>query len=138
MDPGTATNQQDAGEDIFFDCPNCGQNMSIDGKAAGLIVNCRGCSNKVQIPQLNTPRPPAVPAASESPDNQARILLESLSSSQARIQEITEKYNEVQRRRAFLERMRVENLHLFNEINQHLEQIRASCDRLTEIMQDAP
>jgi hypothetical protein len=112
--------------------------MSIDGKAAGLIVNCRGCSNKVQIPQLNTPRPPAVPAASESPDNQARILLESLSSSQARIQEITEKYNEVQRRRAFLERMRVENLHLFNEINQHLEQIRASCDRLTEIMQDAP
>lgn len=141
MDSGTASTPQDDAEDVFFDCPSCGQSMCIDPKAAGLIVNCPGCTSKVQIPNPHAPHSapaPPVSAAENPPDEQARILLDSLSTSQVRFRELSDRYSEVQRRRAFLERMRVENLQLFNEINQQLEQIRTSCDRLTEIMQDAP
>ena len=114
--------------------------MSIDEKAAGLIVNCPGCNGKVQVPHPEGPpaQAPANPDQSEPPNEQIRTLLESLTNSQARFMEISEKYNEVQRRRALLERMRVEDHHLFNEIRQHLEQIRTSCDRVSEIMKDAP
>jgi len=145
VNEGAMPTEQETSEDIFFECPNCGQSMSIDPKAAGLIVNCSGCSSKVQIPTQSvqgapqvSPPPPAPAVEPGMPDEQTRILLESLTSSQTRIQEMSENYNEVQRRRAFLERMRVENLQLFSEINEHIEQIKTSYDRLVEIMNDAP
>ena len=142
MSQGSAT---DTANEIYFECPNCGQSMSIDGQASGLIINCSGCSSKVQIPGTSQSAAPAaapdlfpIAPTGDMPDDQTRILLDSLTSSQIRIQEMSEKYNEVQRRRAFLERMRVDNLTLFNEIQTHLETIKASYDRLVEIMDDTP
>ena len=44
---------------IRFDCPRCGQTLSVEEKGAGMLVNCPTCRGKIQIP-LGT--------ASQAPD----------------------------------------------------------------------
>ncbi len=36
--------------DIVFDCPNCGKNMTIDYRGAGLQINCTECGKEVLVP----------------------------------------------------------------------------------------
>lgn len=145
-------------DELFFECPGCGQSMAIDAKAEGLVVSCPKCEIKVRVPRRpgteaktpplsqQTPEPQPISAPPQDEPSmpgdvdadQIRVLLESLASSQSRIQQLNERYNETQRRRAFLERMRAEHLGLFNEIHEQLETIKNSYDRLVEIMEDAP
>ena len=36
--------------DIVFDCPNCGHNLCVDYRAAGLQVPCSDCGAIIQVP----------------------------------------------------------------------------------------
>ena len=36
--------------DISFDCPNCGKNLVIDYRGAGLQINCSACGASVLVP----------------------------------------------------------------------------------------
>ncbi len=36
--------------DIVFDCPNCGHNLVVDYRAAGLQVPCSDCGAIIQVP----------------------------------------------------------------------------------------
>ncbi len=36
--------------DIVFDCPNCGHNLVVDYRAAGLQVPCSDCGSIIQVP----------------------------------------------------------------------------------------
>ena len=36
--------------DIVFDCPNCGHNLVVDYRAAGLQVPCSACGSIIQVP----------------------------------------------------------------------------------------
>ena len=36
--------------DITFDCPHCGKNLSIDPRGAGLVINCTQCGEPVTVP----------------------------------------------------------------------------------------
>ncbi len=36
--------------DIVFDCPNCGHNLVVDYRAAGLQVPCTDCGAIIQVP----------------------------------------------------------------------------------------
>lgn len=36
--------------DIVFDCPNCGHNLCVDYRAAGLPVPCSDCGAIIQVP----------------------------------------------------------------------------------------
>jgi transcription elongation factor Elf1 len=36
--------------DIRFNCPTCGQHLSVEGRGAGMMVNCPGCNEQIEIP----------------------------------------------------------------------------------------
>lgn len=36
--------------DIVFDCPECGHNLCIDYRAAGLQINCVECGQPILVP----------------------------------------------------------------------------------------
>ena len=36
--------------DIVFDCPECGHNLCIDYRAAGLQINCVNCGKPILVP----------------------------------------------------------------------------------------
>jgi uncharacterized membrane protein YdbT with pleckstrin-like domain len=44
--------------DIRFDCPRCGQNLAVEAKGAGMIVNCPSCKEQIEIPRASTAPPP--------------------------------------------------------------------------------
>jgi transcription elongation factor Elf1 len=46
--------------DIRFNCPACGQQLSVEEKGAGMKVNCPSCNEQIEIPQGST-RPPPLP-----------------------------------------------------------------------------
>jgi predicted amidophosphoribosyltransferase len=54
--------------DITFNCPRCGQNLSVDETGAGMTLECPTCKGQIQIPrpapprvQASPPPPPVVP-----------------------------------------------------------------------------
>jgi DNA-directed RNA polymerase subunit RPC12/RpoP len=42
--------------DISFNCPRCGQNLSVEEKGAGMLVNCPTCNEQIEIPRGNAPQ----------------------------------------------------------------------------------
>jgi transcription elongation factor Elf1 len=46
--------------DIRFNCPHCGQHLSVEPRGAGSAVNCPNCNEQIEIPQGST-RPPPLP-----------------------------------------------------------------------------
>jgi phage FluMu protein Com len=46
--------------DIHFDCPRCGQSLSVEERGAGMRVNCPKCNEQIEIPRggASSPRPP--------------------------------------------------------------------------------
>jgi len=43
--------------DIHFNCPRCGQKLSVEGSGVGLIVNCPVCEAEIEIPPGTAPQP---------------------------------------------------------------------------------
>src|SRR6266513_1228546 len=49
--------------DIRFNCPRCGQHLSVEGIGAGMLVNCPSCKEQIESPHSTVPPPPVpVPA----------------------------------------------------------------------------
>src|SRR6266540_367135 len=46
--------------DISFNCPRCGQHLTVDDSGAGMQVNCPTCKEQIKIPQASAtpPQPP--------------------------------------------------------------------------------
>jgi membrane protein YdbS with pleckstrin-like domain/DNA-directed RNA polymerase subunit RPC12/RpoP len=44
--------------DIHFNCPRCGQNLSVEERGAGMIVNCPSCKGQIEIPRGTAPQAP--------------------------------------------------------------------------------
>lgn len=60
--------------DIQFNCPRCGQHLTVDDKAAGLQIECPTCKGRIPVPakpasSSPTPvsPPPSGPATSSGP-----------------------------------------------------------------------
>jgi len=47
--------------DLLFKCPNCEQELEVDGSAAGSEINCPSCGEAILIPEPQSalPKPPA-------------------------------------------------------------------------------
>ena len=43
--------------DIVFDCPNCNQELAVDGAGAGTEIECPACGETITIPQESTKTP---------------------------------------------------------------------------------
>src|SRR5262249_11768101 len=37
--------------DIRFNCPRCGQNLEVEQRGAGMIVDCPSCKEQIEIPR---------------------------------------------------------------------------------------
>jgi hypothetical protein len=49
--------------DIRFNCPHCGQHLTVEERGAGTLVNCPTCSEQIEIPgSAAPPLPPSVRA----------------------------------------------------------------------------
>jgi DNA-directed RNA polymerase subunit RPC12/RpoP len=46
--------------EIIFNCPNCEQELSVDGEGAGSEIKCPTCGAKITIPD-NAPEPASAP-----------------------------------------------------------------------------
>jgi len=53
--------------DIVFDCPRCGQHLSVEERGAGILVNCPGCQEQIEIPRSTGSQPPKVPVRATPP-----------------------------------------------------------------------
>jgi hypothetical protein len=51
--------------DIHFNCPRCGQHLSVEGRGAGMPVNCPSCKREIEIPRGSVP----VPATRQTPQS---------------------------------------------------------------------
>jgi len=40
--------------DIQFDCPRCGQHLTVEQRGAGMAVNCPSCNEQIEIPRSQT------------------------------------------------------------------------------------
>jgi transcription elongation factor Elf1 len=48
--------------DIRFNCPACGQQLSVEERGAGMKVNCPSCNGQIEIPRSTAPvTPPPIP-----------------------------------------------------------------------------
>jgi DNA-directed RNA polymerase subunit RPC12/RpoP len=52
--------EAESNADICFNCPACGQHLSVEQRGAGSAVNCPNCNEQIEIPQGST-RPPPLP-----------------------------------------------------------------------------
>src|SRR5206468_10859377 len=59
--------------DIRFNCPRCGESLSVEEKGAGMVVNCPTCNGQIEIPRGTAQPPPApkpsVPTIRQTPKN---------------------------------------------------------------------
>jgi GYF domain 2 len=44
--------------DILFNCPRCGQHLSVEERGAGMLVNCPACKEQIKIPFGIAPQTP--------------------------------------------------------------------------------
>lgn len=50
----------DRSVDIHFNCPRCGQKLSVEGGGVGVRVNCPSCNEAIDVPR-DTASPPPLP-----------------------------------------------------------------------------
>jgi DNA-directed RNA polymerase subunit RPC12/RpoP len=54
--------------DISFNCPRCGQNLCVEERGAGMLVDCPKCNEKIEIPRSTAPpRAIPIPATAQVP-----------------------------------------------------------------------
>jgi predicted RNA-binding Zn-ribbon protein involved in translation (DUF1610 family) len=41
--------------DISFNCPHCGQHLSVEERGAGTLVNCPNCNQQIEVPRRAAP-----------------------------------------------------------------------------------
>jgi len=147
------------GNDIVFDCPECGKSLAIDQRGVGLMISCTDCKAMIQVPvpegmELEEEEPEALDAEefgletetqslntvelteSEKDERIAQLEL-SLVASQSKVQELVESLKELYNRRNYLEGVRVENLGRSEKMGRELALIQDALDRIVSVMQEA-
>ena len=74
--------------EIIFDCPHCGQELSVDSAGAGAEIKCPTCAETITIPAESTKPAPATPPVEEEAlaPSLAPSAIASYSSAAAKVQ----------------------------------------------------
>lgn len=116
-----ATSAADGGDeikptDIVFDCPQCGHNLAIDYRGAGLQINCVECNHPVLVP---IPEGMKIDDLDLSPGELLTQLFQTrrmMLKSEQRIAELEEAIASIKARRTELEKARITTLHRCAEL----------------------
>jgi len=119
--------------DIVFDCPQCGKNLAIEERGAGMTITCPDCQNTIQVPY---PESELIEEGDDGGDEQVRLLREQLAAAQGRAAELAGELETAQAKIERLEKTR-------SDLQGHLEQISTewgviqnALDRVMALMQD--
>ena len=102
--------------DIVFDCPNCGHNLAIDYRGAGLQIKCVECGMPTLVP---IPEGMTVTDLDLSPGELLAQLFQTrgvLNKREMQIAELSQALDSVKARRSELERSRMTTLHRYAEM----------------------
>ena len=102
--------------DIVFDCPQCGHNLAIDYRGAGLQINCVECNHPVLVP---IPEGMKIDDLDLSPGELLTQLFQTrrmMLKSEQRISELEEAISSIKSRRTELEKSRITTLHRCAEL----------------------
>ena len=136
-------------QDILFDCPNCGKNLGIDARGAGLVVTCPDCGTKMQVP-MSTPDARALAGSDKTqagggvePGNMSAADYTEVAKPVSREEILQEKVHrlqltmeEVLDRKRELEKFRIDYALRFERIREEMATIQAALDRMVDILQD--
>lgn len=126
-------------DDVFFYCPICGKSMVIDGRGAGLMVDCPSCESEVLVPQESQRElPPSlqVEGAAEATKRIA-ALTKALKASHDDVTKLSASFSEVNNRRKFLEQQRTEGIKRLERMAEEISVIQAAINRVVEILYDS-
>ena len=120
-DNAQVVSADDAGDeikptDIVFDCPNCGHNLAIDYRGAGLQITCVECGMPALVPipdGMNDSDLDLSPGELLSQLFQTRGIL---NKRDQHIAELSQALDSVKARRSELERSRMTTLHRYAEL----------------------
>jgi len=115
--------------DILFNCPHCDKSLTINQAGAGLTITCPDCEEQVQVPMIEEEE--------EKENEKAQQLANALAQSQARVQELVENLAATQRRRGFLEHLRVKNMDRFESLSREMFSIQSAIDRIVSILEES-
>jgi DNA-directed RNA polymerase subunit RPC12/RpoP len=131
MDNGNAFPPGFSEQDILFECPQCGKSLGIDERGAGLIVTCPDCGTKMQVPVpersagfmtvADYTRPPGLAAVSGGSSRAARLEASA---------------EEIDQRKRYLEKLRIDHALRFERIREEWAAIQAAVDRMAEMLKD--
>ena len=120
--------------DIVFDCPNCGHNLAIDYRGAGLQITCVECGMPTLVP---IPGGMNVTDLDLSPGELLSQLFQTrgmLNKREQQIAELSQALDSVKARRSELERSRMTTLHRYAElVNMCQNVMRAQSDITTTV-----
>jgi predicted RNA-binding Zn-ribbon protein involved in translation (DUF1610 family) len=113
---GESENDEIRPTDIVFDCPNCGHNLAIDYRGAGLQIDCVACGQPTQVP---IPDGMKIDDLDLSPGELLTQLSQTrrmLQKSEQRVTELEETLGSIKFRRTELEKARMTTLHRCAEL----------------------
>jgi len=117
--PSTTNPPDSAGEDILFECPQCGKSLEIDARGAGYLIVCPNCKNEIQVPAWNADG--SEPETEVDDASRERILIE-------------EMLHQLQDKVSRLEQRQTSDDLCLQRIGDELVIIQAALDRITEIV----
>lgn len=97
--------------DIVFDCPNCGHNLAIDYRGAGLQITCVECGNPALVPIPDGMKIDDLDLSSGEVLTQLFQTRRMLLKAEQRIAELEEALASIKARRTELEKSRITTLH---------------------------
>ena len=102
--------------DIVFDCPQCGHNLAIDYRGAGLQITCVECGSPVQVPIPDGMKIDDLDLSTGELLSQLFQTRRMLQKSEQHVVELEETLNSVKLRRTELERSRMTTMHRCAEL----------------------
>ena len=102
--------------DIVFDCPQCGHNLAIDYRGAGLQITCVECGSPVQVPIPDGMKIDDLDLSTGELLSQLFQTRRMLQKSEQHVVELEETLNSVKLRRTELERARMTTMHRCAEL----------------------
>ncbi len=122
--------------DILFDCPQCGKNLAIDYRGAGLMIRCPVCREEIQVPIpegvdiADIDRLGAVEVRGvEEPEEAVRFP-----ESQDEIRILMTELEEMRFRRRYLENQRADTVKWIHDIGQQVAVIRTKLDEIEDAL----